>query len=297
MSDESTPTPASKIESRRQFLKSAGVFAAAAAIAGCAQTPPPTPETIIQTVEVPTEVEVVKEVEVEKPLPAHPWTYVELDPKQARILGHQNYFNVNCCYGAFVAIVDALKEKVGYPFDQFPSLMFAFGGGGMAGWGGTCGALIGAAAAINLLLPPKEASPIISELVGWYTTTALPTKEANDLAANGEYVAEMVFAGELPQSEAHSMLCHASVTNWCQAAQLGSGSPEVKERCGRLTGDVAAKAVEMLNAKLAGSFAPAFAQDETTATCLGCHAPGESFEAGQFTRGLQECTSCHEPHD
>lgn len=254
---------------------------------------PPTPETIIQTVEVPVEVE--KEVTIQ--LPEYPWSYAELDPKQVRILGHQNYFAVNCCYGAFVAIVDALKEKVGFPYDQFPSKMFAFGGGGMAGWGGTCGALIGAAAAINLLVAPPDSGPIVSELVGWYTTTALPTKEANELATNGEYVAEMKFAGALPQSEAGSMLCHASVTNWCQAAKLGSASPEVLERCGRLTGDVAAKAVEMLNAKLAGNFTPVFKQDDVTAGCLACHAPGESFEAGQFTRGLQQCTSCHEPHD
>lgn len=289
MTDETNPTvEMQKIESRRKFLKGAGVLAAAAAIAGCAPTPP-VPEVIIQTVEVPKE--------VEKPLPEHPWAYVELDPKQTRILGHQNYFAVNCCYGAFAAIVDALKEKVGFPFDQFPSKMFAFGGGGVAGWGGTCGALLGAAAAINLVVAPPDSGPIISELIGWYTTTALPTNEANELAVQGAYVAEMKYAGELPQSEAASPLCHASVTNWCKAAQKGSGSPEVLERCGRLTGDVSAKAVEMLNARLAGNFTPVFKQDDTTAGCLACHGPGESFEAGQFTRGLQACTSCHEPHD
>lgn len=41
MSEETKPTEWQKIESRRKFLKGAGVFAAAAAIAGCAPTHPP----------------------------------------------------------------------------------------------------------------------------------------------------------------------------------------------------------------------------------------------------------------
>ena len=101
----------------------------------------------------------------------------------------------------------------------------------------------------------------------------------------------------LPQSVSDSTLCHISVTKWCKESGYASGSSERSERCGRLTGDVAAKAVELLNQHAAGTFTPVFALPEETEQCRTCHSKGKDFEKGQFTRGKENCVDCHgEPH-
>ncbi|MBE0446637.1 MAG: hypothetical protein IBX64_00735 [Actinobacteria bacterium] len=84
--------------------------------------------------------------------------------------------------------------------------------------------------------------------------------------------------------------CHASVTNWCRASGYASGSPERSERCAILSGDVAAKAVEMLNAGVPLTTVPT-PGDKTV--CVSCHYLGTNYSAGQFTRGKENCTTCH----
>lgn len=196
------------------------------------------------------------------------------------------------------SIVQALQEVVGFPFSQIPTKMMEFGAGGVGGWGTTCGALIGAAAAINLVTDKATAKKLVSDLVGWYTQTPFPSQVSNQYAVNHEY-AEKEYKSdqELVQSVSNSPLCHVSVTQWCLASKMASGSKEREERCSRLAGDVAAKAVEMLNANLAGSFTPIFKLSDETQACTTCHTKGENFDAGQFTQGMMECTDCHEPHN
>jgi hypothetical protein len=274
--------------SRRNFIRLAGSGLAVAAVglAGCA------PKEIVK--EVP--VEVTKEVPQE--IPASPWTYVKLDVETVRKKGHAKYYEGDCCFGAFAGIVEALQEAVGFPFTQVPMKMMEFGAGGVAGWGTTCGSLIGASAAINLVTDKDTAKKLVDELLNWYSQTPFPSKTSNDYAVNHTFlVKEYKSDKELPQSVSNSPLCHVSVTEWCQASGMASGSKERAERCGRLTGDVAAKAVDLLNANLAGSFAPAFKLSEETQGCMACHTKGEKFEMGQFTQGKMECTDCHEPHD
>ncbi len=297
---------------KRSFLRKSATYAlatGAAAISACA------PKEVIKTVEVektvvvekPVEVtrEVMQTVEVEKAvakpvaqdIPSGAWQYVKLDVEDVRKRGHQGYYRGDCSFGAFVAIVEALRDKVGFPYTQIPVDMMGFGAGGVAGWGTTCGALIGAAAAINLVTEKDLARKIISDLVGWYTTTPFPSEQANNYAAKHEYlVTEYKSDKVLPQSVSNSPLCHVSVTEWCRSSQIASGAPERAERCGRLAGDVAARAVELLNANLEGTFAATFKLDDTTAGCTSCHSTGTSFATGQFTNGKQECTACHEPH-
>ncbi|MDK2384835.1 MAG: hypothetical protein QI199_08565, partial [Candidatus Korarchaeota archaeon] len=92
-----------------------------------------------------------------------------------------------------------------------------------------------------------------------------------------------------------SVLCHVSVSRWCVASGYASGSAERSERCGRLTGDVAAKAVELLNANMRGAL-PEVAKvtlSQFTADCRTCHYKGKNYEQGQFSRGFLECEACH----
>lgn len=289
--------------SRRQFLRLAAL-AGAAGLAGCAA---PTPQVIKETVEVPKEVvktvEVTREVtrdapkEVAKAAPKVPWQYVALDVEQTRKLGHQGFYQGECCYGAFSAILNQLTDKVGFPYDQFPVDVMKFGAGGVAGWGTLCGALLGSATAISLVVPLADGKKLISELMGWYTQTPFPSETANKCASNHEYLVQEYKSDQvLVQNVSQSPLCHVSVSEWCKASGYASGSKEREERCGRLAGDVAAHAVELLNAHFAGSFAAAYKPSSEAQVCTTCHTKGENFAMGNFTQGQGECLSCHDPH-
>lgn len=227
-----------------------------------------------------------------------PLPYVPLDPELVRVRAHLGYYNGECCYGAFYGILETLKEEVGGPYNEIPAEIMIYGGGGIAGWGTTCGALIGSCSAMALAAPDAEvAKSLANALLGWYSTTAIPSDRANQVAVDGDYLVEELKAeGELDSSVSESPLCHISVSKWCQATGFASGSPERSERCARLVGDTAAHAVELLNAQHAdGSFDPGFAFSAAAQGCMACHFKGPDYQAGQFTQGKGECTSCHGP--
>lgn len=297
------PVPEAAQASRRQFLRLAALSlgAGAAGLAGCS-TPTPEIKEVIKTVEVTRPVEVIKTVEVTKevvrPAPKVPWQYVSLDVELARKNGHLGFYEGECCYGAFSAIMKQLVDRVGFPFDQFPVEAMKFGAGGVAGWGTLCGALLGSATAISLVVEAEDAKKIIGELLGWYTQTPFPSDLSNEYATNKQFLVEEYKSDQvLAQSISASPLCHVSVSKWCQTSGYASGSKERGERCGRLAGDVAAHAVELLNAHFAGSFASSYKPSAEAQMCMTCHTKGENFEIGNFTQGNGECLECHEPHE
>ncbi len=228
---------------------------------------------------------------------AWPWPYQQLDVEDVRKRGHLGYYEGACSYGAFHAVVTALRDKVGEPYNMVPTDMMRYGEGGMVGWGSLCGGLNGACATINLVAG-EDYKKLVHELVGWYVSTHIPSDISNNYAKNHEFLVDEYKTDiVLPQSVSDSTLCHISVTKWCEASGYASGSSERSERCGRLTGDVAAKAVELLNQHAAGTFTPVFALPEETEQCRTCHSKGKDFEKGQFTRGKENCVDCHgEPH-
>ena len=225
---------------------------------------------------------------------AWPATYSKLDVETIRKRGHAAFYEGDCCYGAFEAIVESLAEAVGEPFASFPSDMMRYGKGGMYGYGTLCGALNGAAAAIQLVTDEPTAAQVITELLNWYATAELPTDTANQYAVDHEFlVDELKAEGALHQNVAGNVLCHISVSKWSQEAGFASGSNERKERCARLAGDVAAKAVELLNAVHDEAFVPALTSLGEEAGCMACHKPGLDFSGGNFTQGKMDCTTCH----
>lgn len=121
----------------------------------------------------------------------------------------------------------------------------------------------------------------------------LSTDQANQIAVNGQYLVHN-YDQALPQNISGSPLCHISVTEWCITAQKKVSDVERKERCARVTGDIAAKTVELLNAHFAGNFVPTYVDPATVATCMGCHGSGVLNNV--MTK--MECTSCHgdNPH-
>lgn len=284
---------------RRDFLKSSGLVMTAGGLllSGCANgedevnaAPCPSPEACP---EAGTEtVEVVKEI------PPIPWPYAELDPEVVRKKAHKFYYEAHCCEGAFRGILDELKEKVRFPYTQIPENLMIYGKGGVVGWANLCGAVNGSSAAITLVTGDKDGTPLVNELLGWYASAQLPSEISNEYGSTGQFLVEEQHSDQvLPQSVSGSILCHASVTNWCKASGFASGSPERSERCGRLCGDTAAKAVEILNEHFAGTFSSVHEIPAADTGCRTCHFKGEDFDAGQYTRGKMDCLICHEPHD
>lgn len=253
--------------SRRDFLKSAGTYGAAAG-AGLAGG------------------FAVGGESLHAQQATHPFGYPEggLEVERTRQLGYEGFKGATladgtrhsgCAFGAFNALIGQLAEVVGAPYTAIPPQMMDWAGAGVAGFGSLCGTLNGTAAAIGLIAGGPDARAFVSDLMTWYSEAALPT---NRLAPTGD----------LPQSTAGSNLCHVSLSRWCLASGFASGSPERAERCARLAGDVAAKAVELLNDGALGLQVPS----EKT-VCRSCHYMGRDYASGQFTHGEMNCLTCH----
>lgn len=217
---------------------------------------------------------------------AHPFGYPKggLDVDHTREMAYQGFKGLElgdgtrhsgCAFGTFNAIVGQLAEVVGAPYTLIPRQMMDWAGAGAVGFGTLCGTLTGASAAIGLICEGRDARAFISDLLTWYSETPLPT----NLHAS---------TGPLPQSTAESNLCHVSLTRWCRSAGFASGSPERAERCSRVAGDVAARAVEMLN-----QGAPGLEKPSERTVCRACHYMGPNYAAGHFTHGEMNCLTCH----
>ena len=224
-----------------------------------------------------------------------PWPYTPLDQEQARIRAHTDYWGGNgCSYAAFNSVISLLREAIGDPYTNLPSELLTYGHGGGAGWGGNCGAINGGAAVISLVCDKATADILNNELFGWYTQTLFPSTISNDYAMNHIFTVNN-YDGDLAQNEPESPLCHASVTRWCAFTDTAVGAVERKERCARLTADVAAKVVELLNENYAGTFEPGYVPPASIAGCMACHG-SDGLENN--VKAKMECVSCHgeEPH-
>ncbi len=255
------------ITSRRSFIKNAGTVGAATGVGLAGGFGLASPDVVAAQA-------------------THPFGYPEggLDVEKTRQLGYDGFKGLvlddgtrhgGCAFGAFNAIIGQLAEVVGAPYTTIPRQMMDWAGAGVVGFGTLCGTLNGVAAAIGLVCSGRDARGFISDLMTWYSETPLPT---NLLAPTGD----------LPQSTAESNLCHVSLTRWCRVSGLASSSPERAERCARVSGDVAAKAVELMNQGALGLQVPS----EKTA-CRTCHYMGPDYAMGQFTHGEMNCITCH----
>ncbi|MEW6521806.1 MAG: C-GCAxxG-C-C family protein [Thermodesulfobacteriota bacterium] len=222
----------------------------------------------------------------------HPYGYPVpgLDVAETRQLAYNGYYGIrladgithkHCAFATFHALISQLADTMGGPYTEIPTQMMEWASGGVAGYASLCGAINGACAAIGIICKNADATAIISNLLNWASTSSLPM-----LLADSQL--DVKISGELPQTIAGSELCHVSVTKWCLASGYASGSAERSERCARLAGDIAARAVELLNGAALTEDVPV---DSTV--CGQCHYSGTDYDAGQFTRGFTDCTSCH----
>lgn len=219
-----------------------------------------------------------------------PWPYAQLDIEKVRKAGHDAFWTgKGCSYGAFHALVSELRTLVGEPYVSLPTEVMIYGHGGGVGWGTLCGALNGAAALISLVCTKERSDIIINELMGWYTQTNFPTDISNQYGANSQY-GDNRYTQTLPQNMSGSVLCHVSVTEWCKAANTAVGDTKRKERCARLTGDVAAQAAKLLNDEFQGRFAAQYVAPQSVTVCGTCHGSTGSLP---YTAVKMECVQCH----
>jgi len=245
-------------------------------------------------------------------VPRLPWGYKELDPIEAFKRGYLGYMVDECAGGAAWAILSLLRDTMGYPYTLLPLPTFEemvaarkakkhipvpmkYGCGGVEGYATLCGALNGAAFAIDWALGPHHAKPVIRRLFRWYETTAFPTDLGNQYAVEGKFPVKPKYPKSLPSVKCNSVLCHVVVSKWCTITGFASGSKQRSERCARLTAAVAKKAVELMNAAIKGQLNSAFPfkLSQETASCRVCHFKGKHYDKGNFARGFMACETCH----
>lgn len=220
--------------------------------------------------------------------------YAQLDPEAARKLGRDNYHEgMHCGEGSLNAIVTLLREEVGGPWNDIPTSAALWSKGGGVGWSSVCGAVVGSNTAISLVHGRENegaVNKLVDEFQRWYTQEPFPTWTPP--GDSGE------ITEKLPRARSNSILCHVSVTEWCKATGYASGSSERSERCSRVTGESAARAIELLNAEAAGNFddeQDAFTPSSVSKEkgCRNCHFKGSDVDHGQYTRGKMDCLNCH----
>ena len=174
---------------------------------------------------------------------------MELDPADVVKLAYDGYFENGCCYGVAKAILIALREKVGYPYTVIPEEMFANGKEGYT-CGTLCGALGGAVGLIGLVCASDDSRKLTKDLFAWYCSTKLPIYQPE---------------AEAPvKTVAPSVNCVDSITTFMTAANVERGDIIRKRRCGGLSGDVARRTVELLNAHFGFAELPMAPVEEVT---------------------------------
>ena len=165
--------------------------------------------------------------------PAWPWKWEKLDPQEVLEAGYKAFYtHEGCCAGAFAAIIETLAAKFGYPYNQLNARMFANGAGGY-GQQSLCGSLGGCCAIFGLFCEGGDAGKLRNELYAWYKEKAFP-----------EYQPEF----KAPTTTvAHSVDCRESVNKYMEATGFTMADDGRKARCAAVTGETAAKAVEILN--------------------------------------------------
>jgi len=209
------------------------------------------------------------------------WKYSRLDPAVTAKLAYDSYSEGSCMYATVKSVIAQLAEKESESYSSFPIHMFKYGHGGVGGYGSVCGALNGAAAIIGLLIPARDIQDkMIADIFQWYEKESLPRFTPDN--PNYDFAP--------PTSVPNSVLCHASNTNWCKDSGFKVSSNERKERCRRLTADVAKKVTIALNEIHTNEYITNVHTDEASNTCLACHGKEGKVKNASVK---MSCNSCH----
>jgi hypothetical protein len=213
-----------------------------------------------------------------------PWPYKKFtaaEIKEAGNIAHDNWFKGFCSYAALSGMVEILRRKVGEPYTSFPIAVVQFSHGGTAGWGGTCGTLIGAGVGATLVAGPHVGEQINNEVCAYYANTALPV-----------FVPDHPKAKLKTTSTSNSPICHLSVGKWMKKEGVGFLSAEQMDRCGRISADMCIRTIELLNLWADGKFKPMTPSQvmsnhiPSQANCTECHGDNVPATSGEFGTGM-----------
>ncbi len=226
--------------------------------------------------------------------------YIPICPDKTAARAYQLYPDGSCMHAVVKSIVTLVSEKEPSAVPPIFFDMFKYGHGGCGGWGTLCGGCNGGAAIIGLFYQDnKVRDSLIGQLFRWYESAELP-----------QFVPAAEESKKFPKARANSPLCHISVDSWCVEAGKGPFNADRKERCRRMTADVAKKVVELLNARCAEEKAweaapsnhssrQVDARSQPPQSCIQCHATpggenGSNAAGAPKSVGKMGCSACHE---
>ena len=210
------------------------------------------------------------------------YPYKKLDVAEVGRIAHETYFTKFCAETVLTGLFTPLAKSVGAPYDSYPLGSVFWAHGGLMGWGTACGTLIGAGTAVGLIcahdktkvttaggrkaVPVGEA--IINDVIAFYANESLPQYKPAHPKANVKN-----------QSVSDTPICHISVGKWMDKEGVKFFGIERKERCARLSADIAMYTATLLNEWAAGTYKPrneplANAIDHqitTQGNCDDCH--------------------------
>jgi hypothetical protein len=187
------------------------------------------------------------------------YPYKKLDIAEVGRIAHETYFTKFCAETVMSGLFKPLAISVGAPYDSFPLNSVFWAHGGMMGWGTACGCLTGAGMAIGLITSgdstkvttPKGRAPvavgeaIINDVIAFYASESLP-----------QYKPESPKAEIKNQSVSDTPICHISVGKWMDKEGVKFFGIERKERCARLSADIAMYTAKLLNEWADGTYKP-----------------------------------------
>jgi hypothetical protein len=194
-----------------------------------------------------------------------PWGYTKLNLQLVGETAYEGWYKKLCSYAVVSGVLAPLQKKIGEPFASLPLDAFVWGHGGAVGWGTLCGSLTGAGIATGFIAG-QDGGKILNDVIAWYADTELPI--FNPAQPNAEIRSV---------SQSDSPLCHVSVGKWLKGEGLKFFSPQRKERCARISADVAMRTVELLNDWVDGKYVPAH---------------GSNVKENGITAQLN-CSECH----
>ncbi len=194
-----------------------------------------------------------------------PWGYTKLDLQEVGSIAYENWYKKFCTYAVVSGLIMPLQKKMGEPYASLPLEAFKWGAGGAVGWGTLCGSLTGVGIATGFIAG-AEGEKILNDVIAWYTTASLPI-----------YTPAKAKSQIKNTNASDSPLCHISVGKWMAKEEVKFFSPQRKERCARLSADVAMHTVALLNDWADGKYKPTHGSNvkahgiTTQQNCGECH--------------------------
>ncbi len=145
-------------------------------------------------------------------------------------VAYKGYWERDCEYGVIKAFTEVAGLDIS--FDEVIENKMKI----PVKWHSICGALTGAFVVFAVSLPEEEIESAVRELVEFHNNSSLPI-----FSGNGSFI---------PSASPDSVLCRDSIMNWAKKTGIPPRSAERRERCARITADVAIKAAEIVNKKV-----------------------------------------------